>query len=68
MTCEANFEQISELSVENVSLDLLSHEFVKFFFRGFDSEGVEVVRPYTPTTLDTDVGYFDLVVKVRLPS
>jgi cytochrome-b5 reductase len=31
---------------------------------GFDSEGVEVVRPYTPTTLDTDVGYFDLVVKV----
>ncbi|KAG0560781.1 hypothetical protein KC19_9G012800 [Ceratodon purpureus] len=31
---------------------------------GFDSEGVEVVRPYTPTTLDSDVGYFDLVVKV----
>lgn len=37
------------------------------FFRGFDSEGVEVVRPYTPTTLDTDVGHFDLVVKVRHP-
>jgi len=31
---------------------------------GFDSEGVETVRPYTPTTLDTDVGYFELVVKV----
>jgi cytochrome-b5 reductase len=31
---------------------------------GFDSEGVEVIRPYTPTTLDSDVGYFELVVKV----
>lgn len=33
-------------------------------FRGKDSEGEEVVKPYTPTSLDTDVGYFDLVIKV----
>ncbi|KAJ8447225.1 hypothetical protein Cgig2_030456 [Carnegiea gigantea] len=31
--------------------------------RGKDSEGKEVVRPYTPITLDSDVGYFELVVK-----
>ncbi|XP_028758036.1 NADH--cytochrome b5 reductase 1 [Neltuma alba] len=32
--------------------------------RGKDSLGEEVVKPYTPTTLDTDVGYFDLVIKM----
>ncbi|CAK9314085.1 unnamed protein product [Citrullus colocynthis] len=32
--------------------------------RGKDSEGGDVVKPYTPTTLDTDVGYFDLVIKM----
>ncbi|KHN26281.1 NADH--cytochrome b5 reductase 1-like isoform X2 [Glycine soja] len=32
--------------------------------RGKDSLGEEVVKPYTPTTLDTDVGYFELVVKM----
>ncbi|XP_022944291.1 NADH--cytochrome b5 reductase 1-like isoform X1 [Cucurbita moschata] len=32
--------------------------------RGKDSEGEEVVKPYTPTSLDTDVGYFDLVIKM----
>ncbi|KAF8041083.1 hypothetical protein BT93_B3108 [Corymbia citriodora subsp. variegata] len=29
-----------------------------------DSEGEDVVRPYTPTTLDSDLGYFELVVKM----
>ncbi|KAK7306726.1 hypothetical protein VNO77_44681 [Canavalia gladiata] len=32
--------------------------------RGKDGLGEEVVKPYTPTTLDTDVGYFELVVKM----
>lgn len=32
--------------------------------RGKDSLGEEVVKPYTPTTLDSDVGYFDLVIKM----
>ncbi|KAJ7982463.1 NADH-cytochrome b5 reductase [Quillaja saponaria] len=32
--------------------------------RGRDWFGEEVVRPYTPVTLDSDVGYFELVVKM----
>ncbi|KAJ9175367.1 hypothetical protein P3X46_013930 [Hevea brasiliensis] len=32
--------------------------------RGKDSEGEEVIRPYTPITLDSDIGYFELVVKM----
>ncbi|KAH9704816.1 NADH-cytochrome b5 reductase [Citrus sinensis] len=32
--------------------------------RGKDSEGNEVIRPYTPITLDSDIGYFELVVKM----
>lgn len=32
--------------------------------RGKDSQGEEVIKPYTPTTLDSDVGYFELVIKV----
>ncbi|MFS7943511.1 putative cytochrome-b5 reductase [Helianthus anomalus] len=28
------------------------------------SQGEEVIKPYTPTTLDTDVGYFELVIKM----
>ncbi|KAL6966618.1 NADH-cytochrome b5 reductase [Sarracenia purpurea var. burkii] len=32
--------------------------------RGKDSQGDEVIKPYTPTTLDSDVGYFDLVIKM----
>ncbi|CAN1163838.1 NADH--cytochrome b5 reductase 1 [Linum perenne] len=32
--------------------------------RGKDGVGEDVVKPYTPTTLDSDVGYFDLVIKV----
>ncbi|KAI9077452.1 hypothetical protein K1719_040571 [Acacia pycnantha] len=32
--------------------------------RGRDSQGEEVIRPYTPITLDSDVGYFELVVKM----
>ncbi|OWM78847.1 hypothetical protein CDL15_Pgr003018 [Punica granatum] len=33
--------------------------------RGKDSQGEEVIKPYTPTTLDSDVGYFELVIKGR---
>ncbi|KAF6176035.1 hypothetical protein GIB67_041899 [Kingdonia uniflora] len=33
--------------------------------RGKDSIGEEVIKPYTPTTLDSDVGYFELVIKGR---
>ncbi|KAF4397041.1 hypothetical protein G4B88_008887 [Cannabis sativa] len=32
--------------------------------RGKDSQGEEVTKPYTPTTLDSDVGYFELVIKM----
>lgn len=32
--------------------------------RGRDNLGEEVIRPYTPITLDSDVGYFELVIKV----
>eukprot|EP00850_Spirogloea_muscicola_P022771 SM000311S11917 [mRNA] locus=s311:28613:30768:+ [translate_table: standard] len=32
--------------------------------QGFDDKGEEFSRPYTPTTLDSDVGYFELVIKV----
>ncbi|GAB2272721.1 NADH-cytochrome b5 reductase [Dionaea muscipula] len=32
--------------------------------RGRDSQDEEVIKPYTPTTLDTDVGYFELVIKM----
>ncbi|KAK9951522.1 hypothetical protein M0R45_006960 [Rubus argutus] len=32
--------------------------------RGKDSQGEEIIKPYTPTTLDCDVGYFELVIKM----
>ncbi|KAM5584837.1 hypothetical protein ABKV19_004277 [Rosa sericea] len=32
--------------------------------RGRDSLNEEVIKAYTPTTLDTDVGYFELVIKM----
>ncbi|KMS97611.1 hypothetical protein BVRB_5g125280 [Beta vulgaris subsp. vulgaris] len=32
--------------------------------RGKDSQGEEVLKPYTPTTLDSDVGRFELVIKM----
>ncbi|KAF5821115.1 putative cytochrome-b5 reductase [Helianthus annuus] len=32
--------------------------------RGTDSQGQEITKPYTPTTLDTDAGYFELVIKM----
>ncbi|KAL9260781.1 NADH--cytochrome b5 reductase 1-like protein [Drosera capensis] len=32
--------------------------------RGKDANGEEVVKAYTPTTLDSDVGYFELVIKM----
>ncbi|PNX76858.1 NADH cytochrome b5 reductase, partial [Trifolium pratense] len=31
--------------------------------RGKDAQGDEVIKPYTPTTLDSDVGHFELVIK-----
>ncbi|KAI3727819.1 hypothetical protein L6452_16439 [Arctium lappa] len=36
--------------------------------RGKDSQDEEVIKPYTPTTLDADVGYFELVIKVGCPT
>lgn len=32
--------------------------------RGRDDLGEEVIKPYTPTTLDSDLGYFELVIKM----
>ncbi|XP_078445381.1 NADH:cytochrome B5 reductase 1 [Wolffia australiana] len=32
--------------------------------RGKDSTGEEVIKPYTPTTLDSDLGRFELVIKM----
>ncbi|CAN6717134.1 unnamed protein product [Malus baccata var. baccata] len=32
--------------------------------RGKDGQGEEIIKPYTPTTLDSDVGYFELVIKM----
>ncbi|KAI9194910.1 hypothetical protein LWI28_010089 [Acer negundo] len=32
--------------------------------RGNDSLGEEVIKAYTPTTLDSDIGYFELVIKM----
>jgi len=34
--------------------------------RGQDATGEEVIKPYTPTTLDSDLGYFELVIKVNI--
>lgn len=39
-------------------------EIYYFLNRGKDSQGEEVIKPYTPTTLDSDVGHFELVIKV----
>ncbi|RZS13429.1 hypothetical protein BHM03_00045033 [Ensete ventricosum] len=33
---------------------------------GKDNVGEEVIKPYTPTTLDSDVGYFELVIKYQV--
>ncbi|KAI8562660.1 hypothetical protein RHMOL_Rhmol03G0051800 [Rhododendron molle] len=33
--------------------------------RGKDSQGEDVIKPYTPTTLDSDLGHFELVIKGR---
>ncbi|KDO47650.1 hypothetical protein CISIN_1g046552mg, partial [Citrus sinensis] len=32
--------------------------------RGRDDLGEEVIKPYTPATLDSDIGYFELVIKM----
>ncbi|KAH7301303.1 hypothetical protein KP509_23G019400 [Ceratopteris richardii] len=31
---------------------------------GQDKGGEEVIKPYTPTTLDSDIGFFELVIKI----
>lgn len=36
-----------------------------YSFRGQDATGEEVIKPYTPTTLDSDLGHFELVIKVN---
>ncbi|KAI3740577.1 hypothetical protein L2E82_31045 [Cichorium intybus] len=48
-------------SIRNYKTQLAMHSFTS---RGKDSQGEEVIKPYTPTTLDTDVGYFALVIKM----
>ncbi|XP_028085292.1 NADH--cytochrome b5 reductase 1-like isoform X1 [Camellia sinensis] len=42
----------------------MSCSFIFFSNRGKDSQGEDVIKPYTPTTLDSDVGYFELVIKM----
>lgn len=37
-----------------------------FIDRGKDGQGEEVIKPYTPTTLDSDLGRFELVIKVYM--
>lgn len=32
--------------------------------KGKDGLGEEIIKPYTPTTLDSDIGYFELVIKM----
>ncbi|CAL5095518.1 unnamed protein product [Urochloa decumbens] len=32
--------------------------------RGQDAAGEEIIKPYTPTTLDSDLGHFELVIKM----
>lgn len=32
--------------------------------KGKDAQGDVVIKPYTPTTLDSDLGYFELVIKI----
>jgi len=38
--------------------------FIPYCSRGLDAAGEEVIKPYTPTTLDSDLGSFELVIKV----
>ncbi|CAN7067874.1 unnamed protein product, partial [Brassica rapa subsp. trilocularis] len=35
-----------------------------FIQRGKDAQGEDVIKPYTPTTLDSDLGRFELVIKM----
>jgi cytochrome-b5 reductase len=32
--------------------------------RGKDATGEEVIKPYTPPTLDSNIGYLELAIKV----
>ncbi|KAI3691029.1 hypothetical protein L2E82_49243 [Cichorium intybus] len=65
----------SLLSVETADRPGLLVDLVKIFtdinvavesgeFDTEDSQGEEVIKPYTSTTLDADVGYFALVIKM----
>ena len=38
-----------------------------FMIKGKDNEGKPVIRAYTPTSPNTDVGFVDLVIKVYFP-
>lgn len=40
------------------------YSFLIVMSRGKDDQGQDVIRPYTPITLDSDTGYFEIVVKV----
>lgn len=50
---------------EKAYLGLIVNFYCFYRHRGKDSQGEEVIKPYTPTTLDSDVGYFELVIKVH---
>lgn len=39
-----------------------------FMIKGKDGDGKPVIRAYTPTSPNTDVGFVDLVIKVYFPS
>ena len=39
---------------------------MNFVHRGKDAQGEDVIKPYTPTTLDSDLGRFELVIKVYI--
>ena len=61
-------EYISISCQLSIFLCFLPHVLSPFLFRGVDPEGKEFSRPYTPTSLDSDIGYVELVIKVSEPS
>lgn len=56
----ANFKFALPTSTSVLGLPIGQHISCK----GKDALGEEVIKPYTPTTLDSDVGYFELVIKM----
>ncbi|MFS7904503.1 putative cytochrome-b5 reductase [Helianthus anomalus] len=53
-----------KMSTTGMFSSLITLLVVVFKIRGTDSQGQEITKPYTPTTLDTDAGYFELVIKM----